>query len=153
MLLVLLTLHDRQLDLHPRLHRVQGLPLMQARLSLQIVARPLLLDMPYYSPYVLIESTKLTQQSNASAVPACAFNTSLLCNTSFEPPCITSIDELAGTLTPFIKYLVVDPPSDTNTSNVAVVVRMLAKRKPTTASSLLAVSIVVGELVILAPFD
>ena len=64
-----------------------------------------------------------------------------------------SIDEFAGTLTPLIKYLVVDPPSDTNTSNVAVVVRMLAKRKPTTASSLLAVSIVVAELVILAPFD
>ena len=45
-------------------------------------------------------------------------------------------------------YLVVEPPSDTNTLTVTVVVKIFASLKPTTASSLLDVYIVVAEFVI-----
>ena len=50
-------------------------------------------------------------------------------------------------------YLVVEPPSDTNTLTVTVVVKMFASLKPTTASSLLDVYIVVDDYVICEPFD
>ena len=75
--------------------------------------------------------------------------------TILEPPCTTSIDDEAGTLTPFIRYLalLLSPASVINTSSVSVVVKMFANRKPTTASSLSAVNMVVAEFVILAPFD
>ena len=69
-------------------------------------------------------------------MPACPFKTSPLCKTNLAPPCTSSTELAGGIDKSFTMYLVVEPPSDTNTLTVTVVVKIFASLKPTTASSL-----------------
>ena len=71
-------------------------------------------------------------------------NIATLCAT-FAPPC-GSTELAGGILKSFTKYLVVEPPSETKILTVTAVVRILANTRPTTASSLFDVKMVVLNL-------
>ena len=58
-------------------------------------------------------------------MPACPFKTSPLCKTNLAPPCTSSTELAGGIDKSFTRYLVVEPPSDTNTLTVTVVVKTL----------------------------